>query len=695
MIPMELSLRALYQPTVLLAMALMAVIAMMVLPMPAWVLDLGLAASFALAILIFTITLFIQRPLDFSAFPTILLASLMLRLSLNVSSTKLIIGQGHTGTGAAGDVIEGFAMFIMGGSVFLGLVVFCVLLIVNFIVITKGAGRMAEVGARFALDGMPGKQLAIDSDMAAGAITHEEARERRRVEQEETTFFGSLDGASKFVKGDAVAGLLITILNLVMGLAIGVLMHGMPVGDAFKTYAILTVGDGLVTQIPAVIISIASAMLLSKGGLVGSTDRALIHQLGGYPVALATVALLMGLFAFVPGLPFVPFVIGAGCLGGAAFLAQSTMRKAAAEKVKAAPKPEPPKSRTLGDLLDVDEIHMEFSPNLVPVVMDAATGLDSRILNMRNHIATEFGLIMPEIRLTDNPALGEGIYRIRIQGVEVARSALETDKVLVLLPDDDTPAPEGKSVSEPVYGAPARWIAEDRQEDAALMGLSVVTPTEVVATHLLEIVKQNFGRLFNRRSLRRLLDEFTSPSDAKRAAANRKMLDEFIPDKFPIDTLQGVLRLLLEERVSVRNLPLIFEAIAEVYAAQVSPEVICEHVRHRLGFQLVSTVQEADGALPLIQLNPAWEELFQQYQLPEGSGIVDVALPPNEFNRLANSIAEKITGAGGQGRYPAVVTSTKRRRFLHTVLTAKGIRNPVLSFEEIGATAKPAVLGLA
>ena len=695
MIPTELSLRALYQPTVLLAMALMAVIAMMVLPMPAWVLDLGLAASFALAILIFTITLFIQRPLDFSAFPTILLASLMLRLSLNVSSTKLIIGQGHTGTGAAGDVIEGFANFIMGGSVFLGLVVFCVLLIVNFIVITKGAGRMAEVGARFALDGMPGKQLAIDSDMAAGAITHDEARERRRVEQEETTFFGSLDGASKFVKGDAVAGLLITLLNLVMGLAMGVLMHGMPIGEAFKTYSILTVGDGLVTQIPAVIISIASAMLLSKGGLVGSTDRALVHQLGGYPVALATVALLMGLFAFVPGLPFVPFVIGAACLGGAAFLAQASMRKAAAEKAKAAPKAAPPKSRTLGDLLDVDEIHMEFAPNLVPVVMDAATGLDSRILNMRNHIATEFGLIMPEIRLTDNPALGEGIYRIRIQGVEVARSALESDMVLVLLPDDDTPAPEGKSVSEPVYGAPARWIAEDRQEDAALMGLSVVTPTEVVATHLLEVVKQNFGRLFNRRSLRRLLDEFTSPSDRKRAEANRKMLDEFIPDKFPIDTLQGVLRLLLEERVSVRNLPLIFEAIAEVYAAQVSPEVICEHVRHRLGFQLVSTVQEADGALPLIQLNPAWEELFQQYQLPEGSGIVDVALPPNEFNRLANSIAEKITGAGGQGRYPAVVTSTKRRRFLHTVLTAKGIRNPVLSFEEIGATAKPAVLGLA
>ena len=566
---MALSIRALYQPTVLLAMALMAVIAMMVLPMPAWILDLGLAASFAIAILIFTITLFIQRPLDFSSFPTILLASLMLRLSLNVSSTKLIIGQGHTGTKAAGHVIEGFAMFIMGGSVFLGLVVFGVLLIVNFIVITKGAGRMAEVGARFALDGMPGKQLAIDSDMAAGAISHAEARERRRIEQEETTFFGSLDGASKFVKGDAVAGLLITLLNLVMGLAMGVLVHHMPVRDAFETYSILTVGDGLVTQIPAVIISIASAMLLSKGGLVGSTDRALIRQLGGYPTALGTVAVLMALFAFIPGLPFVPFLIGAGCLAAAAWLAGQTKAREAAAEAK--PEVRTPAKRSLGDLLDIDEIHMEFAPNLVPVVMDEATGLDARIVNMRNHIAGEFGLILPEIRLTDNPGLPNGTYAIRIQGVEAARSAIETDKVLVLLPDENAPAPEGRSVAEPVYGAPARWIAPASQEEAALMGLSVVTPTEVVATHLLEIVKANFGRLFTRRSLRKLLDEFTSLSDPKRAEANRKMLDEFVPEKVTIDTLQAVLRLLLEERVSIRNLPLILEAIAEAHLPQAAP----------------------------------------------------------------------------------------------------------------------------
>jgi flagellar biosynthesis protein FlhA len=691
---MDLSLRTLYQPTVLLAMALMAVIAMMILPMPPFILDLGLAASFAIAILIFTITLFIQRPLDFSSFPTILLASLMLRLSLNVSSTKLIIGQGHTGTKAAGHVIEGFAMFIMGGSVFLGLVIFAVLLIVNFIVITKGAGRMAEVGARFALDGMPGKQLAIDSDMAAGAISHAEARERRRVEQEETTFFGSLDGASKFVKGDAIAGLLITLLNLVMGLAMGVLVHGMAIGDAFETYSILTVGDGLVTQIPAVIISIASAMLLSKGGLVGSTDRALMRQLGGYPTALGTVAVLMLLFAFIPGLPFVPFIIGAGCLAAAGWIArEAKLREAAAAAAPAEVRT--PAKRSLGDLLDVDEIHMEFSPNLVPVVMDEATGLDARILNMRNHIATEFGLILPEIRLTDNPGLAPGSYAIRIQGVEVARSGIETDQVLVLLPDEGAAAPDGRSVAEPVYGAPARWIAPGLQEEAALMGLSVVTPTEVVATHLLEIVKANFGRLFTRRSLRKLLEEFTSLTDTRRAEANRKMLDEFIPERVPIDTLQAVLRLLLEERVSIRNLPLILEAIAEAHAPNASAEVLCEQVRHRLGFQLVAGIQEADGALPLIQLNPSWEELFQSYQLPEGGGVVDVALPPAEFNRLANSVAEKIAHAGAQGRYPAVVTSTKRRRFLHTVLMAKGIRNPVFSFEEIGAGARPAVLGLA
>ncbi|NIZ15687.1 FHIPEP family type III secretion protein, partial [Phaeobacter sp. HF9A] len=428
----NISIKELFSPTILLAMALMAVIVMMILPMPSWVLDVGLATSFALAILIFTITLFIERPLDFSSFPTILLASLMLRLSLNVSSTKLIIGQGHSGTDAAGNVIEGFANFVMDGSVFLGLVVFGVLLIVNFMVITKGAARMAEVGARFALDGMPGKQLAIDSDMSAGAIDHATAKERREIEQKETTFFGSLDGASKFVKGDAIAGLLITLLNLIVGLIMGVLIHGMPIGTAFETYAILTVGDGLVSQIPSVIISIAAALLLARGGATGSTDTAIFSQLGKHPGALGAVAVLMALFALVPGLPFLPFIAGSGLLG---FLAYRTQKTQSAEEqkeldAKVEEVQSPDKTKALGDILDLDDLHLEFSQDLVSMVLDPGTGLDARIANMRTHVATSFGLILPEIRLTDEPELDNGTYVIRIQGVEQARGTLHPDMVL-------------------------------------------------------------------------------------------------------------------------------------------------------------------------------------------------------------------------------------------------------------------------
>lgn len=691
----SLTIKSIFQPTILLALALMAIIVMMILPMPSWVLDIGLAASFGLAILIFTVTLFIERPLDFSAFPTILLASLMLRLSLNISSTKLIIGQGHTGTGAAGDVIEGFANFVMGGSVFLGLVVFGVLLIVNFVVINKGATRMAEVGARFALDGMPGKQLAIDSDMSAGAIDHAEAKRRREIEQAETTFFGSLDGASKFVKGDAIAGLLITALNLVMGLIMGAAVHGMPLGTAFETYAILTVGDGLVNQIPSVIISIASALLLARGGAIGATDLALSAQLGGHPAALATVGVLMFLFALVPGLPFLPFVAGSLVLGVAAWFGRRTLDRKAAEDAAAALQPEAPPSRErLGDLLDLDDIHVEFSPDLVDMVLDPGVGLDVRIGNMRNHVATEFGVLLPEIRLTDNVTLPDNHYRILIQGVEQVRNRLQPGRILTLLAGPEAPAPDGVDVDEPVYGAPARWIHPEDQEAASLNGLTTVHPTEVLATHLLEIIKKNFGRLMTLKTLRRLMDEMCSLSDASRAEANRKMLDELVPDKVPIDMLLSVLRLLLEERVSIRNLSLIIEATAEGRQLYPAVEGVTEHVRQRLGFQLVADMRRSDGTIPLVQLAPEWEDTFATYQIVSERGPGDVALPPEEFNRLASAISDKITTAAESGAYPALVTSMKRRRFLKTVLSAKGLPNPVLSFEEIGIDAQPALVGL-
>jgi flagellar biosynthesis protein FlhA len=685
----RLTAASFYQPTIMLALALMAVIMMMVLPMPAWVLDLGLALSFALAILMLTVTLFIERPLDFSAFPTILLASLMLRLSLNISSTKLIIGQGHTGTGAAGHVIEGFAEFIMGGNLLLGLVVFFVLLIVNFVVITKGAGRMAEVGARFALDGMPGKQLAIDADMAAGAIDHAEAKRRREQELAETNFFGSLDGASKFVKGDALAGLMITGLNIVMGLVMGTVVHGMPIGQAFETYSILTVGDGLVSQIPAVVISVAAALLLSRGGAKGAADVSFFAQLGRFPGALGTVAVLMALFALVPGMPFVPFIAGAGLMGGAAWHMARKARRAAVEP---ALPPEPARRKQMGDVLDFDEIHIEFAPNLISMVLDPATGLDVRIANMRTHVASAFGLILPEMRLTDEAGLPAGGYRIRLQGVERVQDRLIPDHVLVLLADGIT-APEGKDVREPVYGAPARWVRAERQEEAAISGLTVVSPAEVLATHLLEVIRANLARLLSLRGLRRLLDEFVNLSDSTRAEANRRLLDEMVPDKVPVDLLLMVLRLLLEERVSIRNLPLILEAIAEARGLG-QPEAICEHVRQRLGFQLVAELKRADGTIPLIQLAPDWEKTFASYQIDGDRGQRDVALPPDQFSRLANAIAERLNRAAEAGTYPALVTSTLRRRFLRTVLGAKGVTAPVLSYEEIGMEARPAMVGM-
>ncbi|ANP37286.1 flagellar biosynthesis protein FlhA [Phaeobacter gallaeciensis] len=686
----------LFSPTVLLALALMAIIVMMILPMPSWVLDVGLAASFGLAILIFTITLFIERPLDFSSFPTILLASLMLRLSLNVSSTKLIIGQGHTGTDAAGDVIQGFAQFVMGGSVFLGLVVFGVLLIVNFMVITKGAARMAEVGARFALDGMPGKQLAIDSDMSAGAIDHATARARRENDQRETTFFGSLDGASKFVKGDAVAGLLITLLNLVMGLVMGVLVHGMPVGSAFETYAILTVGDGLVSQIPSVIISIAAALLLARGGATGATDIALFEQFGKHPAALTTVAVLMVLFALVPGLPFLPFIVGGAALGFAAYRIQ--MKKQSAEEAEVEEQLEeaanPAPSKALGDILDLDDLHLEFAPDLVSMVLDEGTGLDARIANMRTHIATSFGLILPEIRLTDQADLEMGTYVVKVQGVEQARGTLHPDMVLALMPDNHSALPPGTDVTEPVYGAPARWIGAQNQDAAAVAGATVVTPPEILATHLLEVIKQNFSRLLTLKSLRRLLNEMTELSDAFRAEANRKLLDDLVPDKVPMDTLHSVLRLLLDERVSIRNLPLILEAIAEARVHTTQPELICEHVRQRMGFQLVAEMKREDGTIPLIQLAPEWEDTFSTYQVDIQGGGMDIALPPDMFNRLAEGLSERLNTITEQGIFAAVVTSTRRRRYLRTILKSRGITNPVLSFEEIGLEARPALVGM-
>ncbi len=680
-------------PTALLAIGLMMVILVMILPVPVWVMDIGLTCSFAFAILIFTTSIFIEKPLDFSSFPSVLLASLILRLALNVSSTKLIIGDGHTGTDAAGGVIQGFAMFIMGGNLFVGLVVFGVLVIVNFMVITKGAGRMAEVGARFALDAMPGKQLAIDSDLAVGAISHEEAKKRRQKEQEEAAFLGSLDGASKFVKGDAIAGLLITALNLLAGIGIGLTVHHLSFSEALSNYSILTVGDGLVSQIPAVIVSVAAALLLSKGREDGAIDLALVAQLGANATALFIVAGILGVFALFPGLPFLPFMVAAVGFATAAWFIHQQHQKAEADK-ELALEEEVPEPVKFGDSIHSDEIHLEVAPDLVNLVLLGDNGFESRIQKIRRYIAEEYGFVLPPIRMTDNPILKKNEYRIRIQGVRIDSGFLRPGSVLALLEDDQLPHLDGEKVKEPVYKAAARWLASGKKQELAASGIPAVEPIEVLATHMLEVIQSNFSLIFTRMVMLDTLDALTKVSDSDRAASNRRFLDEYIPGKVTPELLLSVIRLLLEERVSIRNLFLIIETLAEAKQAGANIQRSVEMVRQRLAFQIVDRLQDEQGRLPLVQLSTNWEQKFAQYEITNENGNSDIALPPELFGELTNLVQTKLNEAARKGVIASVATTSRRRRFLQTVLVSKGIRNAVLAYEEINAKTKPYIIGV-
>ncbi|MGB1033846.1 MAG: FHIPEP family type III secretion protein, partial [Primorskyibacter sp.] len=432
-------------------------------------------------------------------------------------------------------------------------------------------------------------------------------------------------------------------------------------------------------------------LLLARGGTKGAMDTAVLQQLGRDPRALAAVSGLMGVFALVPGMPFVPFMAGAVGLG---YLAMR-IRHAPKDDTTADPDTdEPPAPRSMGDTLDLDDMHVEFAADLVGMVLDPATGLEARITNMRTHIAEKFGFIMPEIRLTDNAALEAGTYIVRIHGVEAGHGVLRPDMMLALLPDSQDDLPSGTDVEEPVYGAPARWIRNRDQEKAALRGATTIAPTEVLATHLLEITKRNFQRLLTLKALRRILDEMTLLSNEDRANANRRLLDELIPDRVPVDCLHAVLRLLLSERVSIRNMPIILEAIAESRSGTTQPETLCELVRQRLGAQLVAELKRADGTVPLIQLASDWEEQFVAYQVDGDRGGYDIALPPDQFEKLTNGLATQITETAERGINAAVITSARRRRFITTLLSVKGLTNPVLSFEELGYEARPTLVGV-
>ncbi len=673
--------------------ALVVIVISLVIPMPAGLLDFGIALSIASAVLILVMASLVDKPTDFQAFPVLLLVSLMIRLSLNVSSTRLILTEGHTGKEAAGQVISGFASFVAGGSLLVGLTVFAVISVVNFMVITKGSGRMAEVSARFALDSLPGKQLAIDGDLNSGAIDHQEAKRRRVQEQREISFFGSLDGASKFVKGDAIAGIVITLINLVIGLTVGILIHRMPAGEALATYSHLTIGDGLVSQVPAVITSMAAALLLSRGGATDPTADLLARQFTRSWQPAAVVAVAMVLMAIVPGMPSLLFL---GFAAVAAWAAWRIARRAGPDEADGEAQPlsvaedAPHPASRIGDVLDTDEISVEIGADLVMIALDQARGLGSRITNLRIHIARAFGLILPDVRITDAEDLPPGDYQIRVQGVVRGRGSLRPNEVLALGPDQVLQALPGAAVREPVYSSPARWIARDMQDEAATGGATVVTPMEVLSTHLMEVVKANLSALMTLGAMQRQIEELKSLSDPVRAERNRRYFDGMIPDKVAPETLLAILRALLDERLSIRNLPLIVDAICEFRQIE-SIETIYELVRKRLRGQITQQYCDDAGRIAALQLHPGWEAEFVRADAETGRA-GGGAMTPALSQKLLERTRRALSLADPAGR-TVIVAPDHRRRMLRAVLGSNGVGVPVLGLEEIDPGAQLDLVG--
>ncbi|MGH6744597.1 flagellar biosynthesis protein FlhA [Novosphingobium sp. PhB57] len=673
-----------------LALGVSAIIGMLILPMPGWMLDMGLALSITASVLILMTALFIEKPLQLSSFPTILLIVTMLRLGLNLASTRLILGHGHEGHHAAGGVIAAFGEFLMGGETVIGLTIFAILIVINFVVITKGAGRIAEVAARFSLDAMPGKQMAIDADLNAGTITESQARERRAEIEAESGFYGAMDGASKFVKGDAVAGLLITAINIVVGLIIGVAIHGVPFGEAFTTYTILTVGDGLVSQIPALIVSTAAGLLVSKGGVVGKTGAALGDQLGRYPKAFGIVGVLMTVLALMPGLPFIPFAAMGGMCGWMAWsmsrkaqasAAQERMQEAMAQQQQMEAQAEEPISRTLA----IDALRIELGYGLLPLINDsqAEPRLDDQVRALRRQMAIDYGFVLPSVRILDNMALQPNEYIVFVKETEIARGELRIGKLLVINAAGQDIGIRGEPTKEPVFQLPALWIDRDMRQEAGFRGLTVVDCGTVVTTHLTEIVKDNIADLLSYTETQKLLNEVHKDTE--------KLIADLIPSKISISGVQRVLQNLLAEGISIRDVPTILEGVAEATAMTGNLTQVTEHVRARLARQ-ISAQQTFDGAIPIVTLGGEWDEAFGEAIVGLGDDR-HLAMAPSQLQAFIASVRDTYDRLAGQGEIPCLLTSPPLRPFVRSIIERVRPATVVLSQNEIHPRARLRSLG--
>lgn len=665
-----------------LAIGIIALLAVLVVPLPAALLDVGLALSVTASVLVLMVAVFLARPLDFTSFPTLLLLTTLLRLSLNVATTRLILSRGNEGPAAAGHVVQAFGGFLMGGDVVIGVILFAILLVVNFMVITKGSGRIAEVAARFSLDAMPGKQMAIDADLSAGLINEATARVRRRELEEESGFYGAMDGAAKFVRGDAIAGLLITVINIFGGLAIGLIRHGMPFAEAAATFTTLTVGDGLVSQIPALLVSTAAGIVVTKGGVEGPADAALMRQLAGSPKPLAMAAAAAAALALMPGLPVLPFLGLSVLAGGGAWYRHKAASAATAAAIPIpGPAPEPP----IADALRIDALRLELGYGLLTMAGGDAPRLTEQIKGLRRAIAAEMGFVLPPVRIQDNLQLPADSYAIRVKEIEAARGDLRPTKLLAMDPSGSIPDLPGERTVEPAFGLPALWINDDQRESALLRNLTVVDPASVLTTHLTEIVRDSMAELLSYAETLKLLEELPREQ--------QKLVSDLIPSQISASAVQRVLQALLTERISLRDLPTILEGIQEACGGGMRAiQSIAGHVRTRLARQISDSHVGPAGYIPLVTLSPEWEAAFSESLVgpPEDR---QLAIPPtklNEFMQRFRVVFETVT-AGGEA--PVLLCSGTIRAHVRAIVERLRPSTPVLAQTEIYSRARIRTLG--
>ncbi|MCB0368173.1 MAG: flagellar biosynthesis protein FlhA [Bdellovibrionales bacterium] len=664
-----------------IAFGMLAVLAVMIIPLPPVMLDIALTVSLAISILILLVSIYTKRALDFTAFPSLLLMTTLFRLSLNVATTRLVLSHGHEGTRAAGEVIYSFGNFVVGNNYVIGFIVFLILVVINFIVITKGSGRVAEVAARFTLDAMPGKQMSIDADLNAGLINEQEARRRRKEIEQEADFYGAMDGASKFVRGDAIAGIIIMLINIVGGLLIGIIQKDLDIATEAKNYTMLTIGDGLLAQIPALIISTAAGTIVTRSSSnEGNMGKEVSSQLLASPRAVIISAGVLFLLALVPGLPTVPFMIISVIMATVGWVITKYKEEAEKEERKQAETlAQTPKKENVESLLPLDMVELEVGYGLINVVESNKSGdLLERIVSIRKQFALDLGIVIPSVHIRDNLQLAPGDYRVLIKGSKVGGGSLKPDYLMAMDPGNVSENIEGIPTKEPAFGLDALWIAPSRKEEAEMSGYTVVDLPTVMATHLTEIIRSHAFELLGRQEASQLIDNFKK--------TNPKVVEELIPDLLSLGSVVRVLQNLLKEQVSVRDLLTIFESLADEAPKQKDIEILTESVRKALNRSITRKYSTDEGDIPVMTLDPNIEELIANSLLQTEQG-VQLVMDPQTAHQLINQIAEAVETHPEIAGQPILLTTPNSRRHIFKLTHRFIPQLIVLSHNELSADA--------